>query len=309
MPRDVESYRLYKRGLRRYYLLSSASTFLSSSLSTSSQVFQLSNPILEIPTVIFAILSTPSSLPFLLRLHCQTLSSHSPFAIQHPSVSTMRCSIFKAAVVAIIGLGSLLSGANGSPRLNPSTREVSSSELLKRVTAVVDPTKDPHGYKIEHGDLTGDMGQKYTVKDAAGKMVDVFGVNPEGSMMAVANARNVDDTTAKANKLPLRGLLLGTWHAVTGKSVKDIKVIAWKTIVNNEIRASMDKAFAHLKTTAKSATVRPTDTEAFKELTTGNVAGVGLGKMLAQYEGMTGRHVNSITINKQWSYEMFFYLS
>jgi hypothetical protein len=221
----------------------------------------------------------------------------------------MRYSFCRAAAVAILGLGSLLSSANGAPSLDLSTREISSPEIFKRATAVVDPYSAPHNYKYAHSDETGDMGRKYIVSNAAGQMVDVFGVNPGSSMMAVADARNDDDTTAKADKLPLRVLLLGTWQAVTGKSVKDLKVIAWKTIQNVEIKASMDKAFADLKTTAKSATVKPTDTAAFRELTTGNVAGIGLGKMLAEFRGMTGRKVTSINITKLSSYEMTFYLS
>lgn len=228
----------------------------------------------------------------------------------------MRYSIARTAAIAFLSLGGALLGVNTAPSGLGASIE-SASLFDKRVSpvgsrpatpqrlAVPDLTQYQYSLRDTQVD-TSDMGHKWEVIKNK-KIIDVLGIDAAKHLMAIGDAHNEDDTAS--NKLKLRELVLSTWVHVTRKNVRDIKVIVYKTIQNQAVKASIDKAFDHMKTTLKSVRVRPTDTDAFQELMMGNVFGGGVAKVVSDYQGMEGRQISYIDVTKQWSYEVTFHLS
>jgi hypothetical protein len=217
----------------------------------------------------------------------------------------MRFSLVKAAI-ATFSLGTLFLGANSTPTASPG-------KLIPRARTAVPLLEDaPWGYTVNIKYDTSDMGMMYEICKGS-VSCDKIGVDQPNFMVAVDAANNDGDQAA--GKVKLRGIILGTWLHVTGLEVTQLNKIVYKTIQNDFVADRMDMAAQEMGSAVDARTgkvnITPSNARAFDLIMTSNPFGVGIAKMLDEYEGMQGRTVTSIdmVVKSTLSKELAFNLS
>jgi hypothetical protein len=219
----------------------------------------------------------------------------------------MHSTLFKAALIAVLGLGGTLLGTNGAPAAvapfqHLGARGVKFGGAAKGGKGVGSGIEDIGGAAgaAGHGGASGSgwaqvgakdivdprtLGYKYDGKYTSGEgwsMVKVFGpgkdttqtapldlvgYDKKGGTMVVMQAWNAGDKTA--SRIPLRGILLSVWKTEAGSDVKDLKHIQYENVVEKDVVKAINDAYLVMGKTAD-----------MKTLTVG-VAGTTLGEQAA----------------------------
>ena len=168
------------------------------------------------------------------------------------------------------------------------------------------PDITKHGYSITKSTVDDHYGAQYKINHGAIE-VATLGIHPNLRRVNVMEAENWLDTSE--DKIPLRGIILSLWKGDSGEEVKDLKQIFWRNIMDPDIHDSVSRAVNLMPDEESDILSFQSPSATYTDLMTSNRAGVGVTKMLAEYEGMEGRSVEAVYIVKWKPWGLAFEIS